>query len=286
MHAAHALIHVYACALYLTIRASALPLVSVALVPRRDAIINVLPDGNVTVFNPDTQLPIPQGPATDGAGVDFSVPAVLWIAFSAIIGAPLALAGVRLARFTTGCALGLAGVVCSWAAVVNTIAANGVADLTLTLIVFAFFAVLFSLGLLSRFRAASLAVLAIVGGLSLGVRIALLRPGLLVPIYAVNWAIIALLGAVGGLLMIFKHRVSVVLSSAATGTFLIALGVDLVLNKQDGMSRGLRFLFDRNTSHLADVFEHDYKPRPNTQIILAASLAAVYVSILHVREAP
>lgn len=29
------------------------------------------------------------------------------------------------------------------------------------------------------------------------------------------------------------------------------LAIDLVLNKQDGLSRGLRFLFDRNDSHLA-----------------------------------
>ncbi len=31
----------------------------------------------------------------------------------------------------------------------------------------------------------------------------------------------------------------------------MALGIDLIINKQDGMSRGLRYLFDRNTAHLA-----------------------------------
>ena len=41
-----------------------------------------------------------------------------------------------------------------------------------------------------------------------------------------------------------------VLASASTGTFLLCLGLDLIVNKQSGMSRGLRFLFDRNVSHL------------------------------------
>jgi len=35
------------------------------------------------------------------------------------------------------------------------------------------------------------------------------------------------------------------------GTFFIGLGVDLTVNQQKGMSRGLRFLFDQNTSHIA-----------------------------------
>lgn len=29
------------------------------------------------------------------------------------------------------------------------------------------------------------------------------------------------------------------------------MALDLAVNKQNGMSRGLRFLFDRNSSHLA-----------------------------------
>ncbi len=36
---------------------------------------------------------------------------------------------------------------------------------------------------------------------------------------------------------------------AAIGTFLIGLGVDLLLEKQSGWSFALRFLFDRNNSH-------------------------------------
>lgn len=39
------------------------------------------------------------------------------------------------------------------------------------------------------------------------------------------------------------------LSSASVGTFLTALGIDLIIRKQTGMSMGLRYLFDRNSAH-------------------------------------
>ncbi len=38
--------------------------------------------------------------------------------------------------------------------------------------------------------------------------------------------------------------------SSAVGTFLSALGIDLLINRQAGMSFGLRFLFDRNSTHM------------------------------------
>lgn len=36
---------------------------------------------------------------------------------------------------------------------------------------------------------------------------------------------------------------------AAIGTFLIGLGIDLIIETQNGMSFALRFFFDRNNSH-------------------------------------
>jgi hypothetical protein len=117
MHAAHAriLLIVYIFwQFFLALVVNALPLAHQhpVLRHRRDAVIEVLPDGNITVFNSDTQQVIPQGPATDGAGSDFSPSSVVWIVFSFVIGGPLCLAGIRGARLTTGCALGLAGAVC------------------------------------------------------------------------------------------------------------------------------------------------------------------------------
>ncbi len=68
--------------------------------------------GNTTVLNPATNQAIPQGPGTDGAGAGFSPPAIIWLVFVFVVGVPLALAVVRLWRFTTGMAVGLAVTVC------------------------------------------------------------------------------------------------------------------------------------------------------------------------------
>ena len=65
-------------------------------------------DGNVTVVNPSTSQTIAQGSGSDGAGTDFSLPAILWLAFTFAAGVPLALAGIRLWRVTTGISVGLA----------------------------------------------------------------------------------------------------------------------------------------------------------------------------------
>ena len=64
--------------------------------------------GNETVINPSTESVIAQGSGSDGSGVDFSLPAILWLAFTFAIGGPLALAGIRLWRITTGMGVGLA----------------------------------------------------------------------------------------------------------------------------------------------------------------------------------
>jgi len=72
--------------------------------------------------------------------------------------------------------------------------------------------------------------------------------------------------------MIYKQRIGILFGSASSGTFLIALGADLIVNQQKGMSRGLRVLMDRNTSHIVDIIEHPYAPPMSTRIIIAASL--------------
>ena len=40
-----------------------------------------------------------------------------------------------------------------------------------------------------------------------------------------------------------------IICCAAVGSFLVALGVDLILERQAGWSFALRFMFDRNNSH-------------------------------------
>jgi hypothetical protein len=68
-------------------------------------------NGNITVFDPTTQLPIPQGPGSDGGGSGFSIPALLWIGFCIVMGIPLTAAGIRGWRLTTGAGVGLSSAV-------------------------------------------------------------------------------------------------------------------------------------------------------------------------------
>ncbi|TEB21174.1 hypothetical protein FA13DRAFT_1779468 [Coprinellus micaceus] len=105
----------------------------------------------------------------------------------------------------------------------------------------------------------------------------LFKEGLLISdmaFYAANWAVIAVLGAIGGATVVVKRwqRWGVAGGCASIGTFLVFLGVDLAMNRQSGMSRGLRFLFDRNSNHIVDIITTGYIPPISTQILLGASL--------------
>jgi hypothetical protein len=90
----------------------------------------------------------------------------------------------------------------------------GIQDMLLSLIVVAFFALGFILGLFEIGRLAGLALLGVTGGLAFGIRIMLLKSDLLIPVYFVNWLLIALFGAVGGLLIVYRQRVAIVSSTS------------------------------------------------------------------------
>jgi hypothetical protein len=81
------------------------------LLPRNRAIINNV-TGVAEVFSPSTGQLIPQGSASDGGGRNFSPAAALWITFCFLVGIPIALAGIRGWRLTTGVGIGLAAAVC------------------------------------------------------------------------------------------------------------------------------------------------------------------------------
>ena len=68
--------------------------------------------GTIQVFDSTTDQAIPQGPATDGSGTNFSIPAVIWLAFCVVLGVPMAIAGIRGWRFTVGAGIGLPATVC------------------------------------------------------------------------------------------------------------------------------------------------------------------------------
>ncbi|CDO74713.1 hypothetical protein BN946_scf184847.g21 [Trametes cinnabarina] len=243
---------------------------------RVDPVVVTSEDGaNVTVIDPSTNQEIPQGSATDGGGVDFSVTAIVWLAFVFAVGAPIALAGIRLWRATTGASIGLALTVCVWVAFVNSISAGGLSDLVITVISLSAFALGFMIGVFSIGRMAGILLLGVLGGFSIGVRLILLRPGLLIPRYVANWFGLAVFMIIGLGAILYRQRFGLVSSCAAVGSFLVALGIDLILNKQSGMAAGLRFLFDRNSSHFLEVVHQGYHPPVITQILLGVSIGAI-----------
>ncbi|KAJ6631442.1 hypothetical protein B0H10DRAFT_1978774 [Mycena sp. CBHHK59/15] len=231
------------------------------LVPRVSFSVNN-ETGTIEVFDPSGAL-IKQGSASDGSGHNFDPPALIWIGFSLVLGLPMAFAGIRGWRLTTGVGLGVAS------------AGAGIADLFLTAIIIVFFCCGFALGVFEVGRLGGITMIGITGGIAFGIRIVLLRAGLLISspqLYALNWGIIGVFGAAGGLTLIWLQRYGLLFGCASVGTFLTSLAVDLIMNKQTGLSLGLRFLFDRNGSHIAYLLEHPYMAPNSTRILLIASL--------------
>jgi hypothetical protein len=189
-------------------------------------------NGTITVYSPLTGQEIPQGIASDGSGSSFSTTAIVWIVFAFTVGGPLLLVGFRGWRLTLGAAIGTAAAfackhVCShplfhvliprntlaWAVFVNTLDNVGISDVALTTVVLSLFGLGFLLGLLELSRVAGILVLGILGGLAIGVRIVLLRSGLLVSdstAYFVNWLVIGFCGLAGSILVVWKQRIGLV----------------------------------------------------------------------------
>ncbi|TRM68968.1 hypothetical protein BD626DRAFT_3528 [Schizophyllum amplum] len=221
---------------------------------------------------------VAQGSASDGSGSGLDVPAIIWIGVSLSVGAPMLLAGIRGWRLTTGVGIGVSAAVCAWAAFINAINEDGLPDLVLTAIVGGFFVLGFILGVFEVGRIGGIALIGLAGGLAFGVRVAIIKEGLLFPVdtlFALNWVVCAIFGVANGLLILWRQRAGLVLGCASIGAFLVSLGVDLIMNKQDGISRGLRLLFDQNASHL-DLAD-GYHPVLTTRIIIYASLGATPV---------
>ncbi|CAE6395820.1 unnamed protein product [Rhizoctonia solani] len=252
-----------------------------------------MPGFNVSVFDDVTGAPIPQVPASDGGGLInggiFSAPNIIWAIFAAVIGIPLGAAGVRLWRVTTALGGGLVLAFAMWAALINTISESGLAssqsmsDMLILLITGAAFLVGMIGGAFRLLVLPAMAATCALGGSSIAVRGVILRPGLLVPpgqtqqLAFVNIVIVAVGALAGGLSVIFKQRESMIFSTSCVGSFLIALAVDLLVNGQDGMSRGLRFLFDMNDNHLADLVGGGYNPPLSSQITVAGSLGLALI---------
>ncbi|KZT69630.1 hypothetical protein DAEQUDRAFT_765228 [Daedalea quercina L-15889] len=243
------------------------------LVPRADLQVNVSSNGTVTVYNGNET--IVQGSATDGGGTAFDASAVLWIIYCFLLGIPLAFGGVRLPRVTTGIGIGLTVTVCLWAAFINTEQAKNLPELVMTLIPMLLFIPGFLFGAFEYGRLAGIILMSVASGFSWGVRICLFGTNLAVKEIWGDWLIGASFALVTVILIPYWERLAVTVASASVGTFFLALGIDLCVNKQSGMSFGLRYAFDRNPRHFYDIVYMGWKPPTSTIAIMAASLAVI-----------
>ena len=215
-----------------------LPFLSNTLITRSAPIISNA-TGHPVVFNPNTQQQIPQSPASDGAGKNFSPPAILWIGFCSLVGPPLAIAGVRGWRITTGVGIGLSAAVCctspvitypsdiltrliAWAAFISSVSSVGISDIFLTLIVLAFFTAGFVVGCFEIGRIPGIILLSIIGGLAFGIRVVIILKGLLISqpgLFFLNWLIVTAFAVAAGLQLLRSQRAGIV-SRQATVTLL------------------------------------------------------------------
>ena len=97
-----------------------------------------------------------------------------------------------------------------WAAFVNTVGADGLSDIVLTAIVLGSFAAGFVVGALDFGRWTGIILIGILGGFSVGVRVVLLRPGLLVPEYVANWGVLAVFMVLGLASILVRQRFGLV----------------------------------------------------------------------------
>lgn len=97
-----------------------------------------------------------------------------------------------------------------WVAIVNVMSAEGLSDLVLTLITLGFF-VLGSLGGLLKFgRLAGLTALSILGGMSVGMRLVLMREGLLLRPTGLNWIVVVVCAVAGFAVTLLRQRIGIV----------------------------------------------------------------------------
>ncbi|KLO14870.1 hypothetical protein SCHPADRAFT_939150 [Schizopora paradoxa] len=229
--------------------------------------------GIITIYSANGDF-ITQGTATDGGGVGSNGPAILWILFGIFLGLPLAGAGIRLGRYSTGMGFGLLLTFLSWIAIINTMSSNGIPDLAVVLVLF----LLFLCGFVGGFFAIDFrsdVFLGLVGGASVAMRLVLLRDNLLIPVEFVNWLLIGLFGGLGFILSVFWQRLGVIFGTVSSGSFLVLIAIDSIVNQQDGLSRGLRLLFDKNKAHVADIAIDGYYPLATTLAWTSVSLALI-----------
>lgn len=260
------------------------------------------PSSSSSALTPVSSTPSVSSPSSasisDGGGTDYSPVSISWIVFSILLALPLLTAGVRGYKLTSGTGIGLSLSLLIWVIFVNSTtsgtslaSSQNSSDLFLSLAIWGVFAV----GCLGAFvRVGVLIGINLLGacaGGALGILLVCLRPGLLVPIYAINIIPLAFLALAGFLWPLWHQRLAVVcprtipyahssrtiqiVSTSTIGAFFLALSIDLSLNKQSGLSEGLRFLLDRNKAHITITLQTGYHPPLSTIIIIGTCILLI-----------
>jgi len=224
-----------------------------------------------------------QGHATDAGRTGFNSPTKIWLCFSLIVGVPMSLGGFRanhdiFDKLARGVGVGLAAAIASWGILVNAVPFRSNSDLIISIVTIVLFLCGAMFGVLNKGKTAHY-LLAITGGLAFGIRFMITKSNLLISgprFYPCVWVLICFWGLAGAACVRREkfektfEPITYLFCCVSTGTFLLSLGIDILVNKQAGMSRGLRFLFDRNPSH--DTIKDGYFAPVSTQIIIGVFL--------------
>lgn len=206
------------------------------LVRREKFVLRTNSTGGLEAFNADTLQEIPQGVASDGAGKDFDAPAILWLAYCAVVGLPMMLAGFRGGRVSAGVGMGLGAALggtwfsvvvvlhphllthvlaifrfslsIAWPSIINSMGPESLNDLVIVLVVLGFFLFGALVGFLRFGMHIGMVIIGILGGLAVGVRLVIIKSELLVSgldQYAANWGLIAAFGMVTGAMVVWKR---------------------------------------------------------------------------------
>ncbi|KAL8286736.1 hypothetical protein RQP46_004264 [Phenoliferia psychrophenolica] len=216
--------------------------------------------------------------ASDGSGSSpylHSPPFLLFAIESLVIGAFLVVFGKRAWKTTTGLGLGLALELVTWIIIVNVLPAKGFSsassdegrkDIIIWAIVSAAGLLGLALGSAPWFWYSGMVAIGGCGGLSLALSIVMMANDDL-PAVA-RWIIVGVLTAAGLVIFpLFQKNIGMVVATALTGSFLLFLGIDLFVNKTDGMSLGLRYAMDHNSVHRPALT--GYSPSTSTRVFLA-----------------
>ncbi|PLW40259.1 hypothetical protein PCASD_08569 [Puccinia coronata f. sp. avenae] len=208
----------------------------------------------------------------------FSIPTI-------ILGLTLLLVGRALPRFVASFGIAAAIALPTWALSVNLASGDGFIarshnDANQNILIWGLVAGSLLLGITLSLLIGQYAyrfgvyLLSIEAGLAIAISILIFSSELTIHHSLFRWIFLVLSACLFGLVTIFcRPSISLSLACTSSGAFLLFLGIDLLAKENDGMSRGIRFLFDHNPHHSQDLA--NYNPPTVTRILLPLSWASM-----------